>query len=121
MLAGTEVQRQQLGECLFSTLGAMGNDENATQVLQKALIHAPQKVALARALVPQLAQIARGRLTCRHHVQMTSRVYNSATKRLSTRQGVVSAVATLSKPRTVFWSFAALVRHSPRRCSTFLA
>ncbi|CAK9033223.1 unnamed protein product [Durusdinium trenchii] len=67
---GTEVQRQQLGECLFSTLGAMGNDENATQVLQKALIHAPQKVALARALVPQLAQIARGRHS--HHTVLAA-------------------------------------------------
>ena len=27
-------------------MGALGNDENATQVLQKALLHAPQKVGL---------------------------------------------------------------------------
>ena len=26
------------------SMGALGNDENATQVLQKALLHAPQKV-----------------------------------------------------------------------------
>eukprot|EP00913_Durusdinium_trenchii_P002886 g2673.t1 len=48
----------------------MGNDENATQVLQKALIHAPQKVALARAMVPQLAQIARGRHS--HHTVLAA-------------------------------------------------
>eukprot|EP00438_Fugacium_kawagutii_P021551 Skav212527 [mRNA] locus=scaffold3442:55410:59459:+ [translate_table: standard] len=40
----TEAQRQALGEILLGNgLGALGNDENATQVLQKALVNAPQK------------------------------------------------------------------------------
>lgn len=71
----------------MGSLGALGNDENATQVagmqekldvklasrlfvtlravraevLNKALQQAPQRQQLARAMVPQLAHIARGR------------------------------------------------------------
>lgn len=92
---GTEVQRQQLGECLFSTLGAMGNDENATQVLQKALIHAPQKVALARAMVPQLAQIARGRHS--HHTVL-------AAVQLLSPEDSKRAIALLSQKLQKLWA-----------------
>lgn len=58
---GTESQRGELGETLLQSIGALSSDENGTQVLQKALLHAPQKVTLAQRMVPQFAQIARGR------------------------------------------------------------
>ena len=62
LVYGTESQRHALGEILLGmSMGALGNDENATQVLQKALLHAPQKVALAQRMVPQFVQLARGR------------------------------------------------------------
>ena len=41
---GTESQRGELGETLLQSIGALSSDENGTQVLQKALLHAPQKV-----------------------------------------------------------------------------
>ena len=40
---GTEAQRHRLGEVLLGA-GELGTDESATQVVQKALLHAPQKV-----------------------------------------------------------------------------
>lgn len=58
---GTESQREALGETLLQSIGALSSDENGTQVLQKALVHAPQKVTLAQRMVPQFAQISRGR------------------------------------------------------------
>jgi len=57
---GTEMQRHRLGEALLAA-GTLFNDEHATQVLQKALQHAPQQVALAQCMIPQLANMARGR------------------------------------------------------------
>lgn len=58
---GSESQRSALGETLLQSIGALSSDENGTQVVQKALLHAPQKVTLAQRMVPQFAQIARGR------------------------------------------------------------
>lgn len=42
---GTEMQRHRLGEALLAA-GTLFNDEHATQVLQKALQHAPQQVGM---------------------------------------------------------------------------
>ena len=47
---GTESQRGELGETLLQSIGALSSDENGTQVLQKALLHAPQKVGLGHLL-----------------------------------------------------------------------
>jgi len=57
---GTETQRRKLCNVLLASC-QLCNDEHATQVLQKALQHAPQQVQLAQSLVQQLPQMAKGR------------------------------------------------------------
>lgn len=59
---GTETQRRKLCDVLLAARSNhLCNDEHATQVLQKALQHAPQQVQLAESLVQQLPQMAKGR------------------------------------------------------------
>eukprot|EP00435_Cladocopium_sp_Y103_P030296 s2129_g7.t1 len=57
---GSEMQRRNLCDVLLAG-SQLCNDEHATQVLQKALQHAPQQVQLAQSMVQQLPQMARGR------------------------------------------------------------
>lgn len=92
---GTNVQRQQLGEGFFGALGAMGKDPNATQVLQKALVHAPQRVALARSLVNQLAEMARGRHS--HHTALMA-------LKLLPSQDLAKANALLARKLQKLWA-----------------
>lgn len=91
---GTEAQRRRLGEVLLGA-GDLGNDESATQVLQKALLHAPQKVALARSLVPQFTHIARGRHS--HHTVL-------AALPLLSQEDSERAIALLSSKVQKLWA-----------------
>jgi len=94
MKFGTEEQRELLGAVLLQMVQLTG-DENCAQVMHQALQHAPQKATVARALVPYLPQMARGRHS--HHAVL-------CTLQLLDQEELNGAIAILSQKATKLWA-----------------